>query len=105
MTHTERRFRIYVCGNIHCQSRGADAVYARLDQELWQHEIDGAVELHMGGCQDHCDYGPNMIVWPGPCRYAQLIPAAVATIVKQHLVGGEPVVASLATPEMRRSSR
>ena len=82
--------------------RGAQQVYQRLEQELWKQGIDGAVELRQGGCQDHCDYGPNMIVWPGPCRYAQLTPEAVATIVKHHLVGGEPVPELLATPEMRR---
>lgn len=105
MTQTDQPKRIYVCGNIHCASRGADAVYQQLDREMWRHNLDGAIELQLGGCQDHCDYGPNMIVWPGPCRYAQLTPTAATAIVVQHLVGGEPVADYLATPEMRRSPR
>lgn len=74
----------------------------QLEQELWERGLDTAVETHLGGCQDQCDYGPNMIVWPGPWRYAGLTSAAVTEIVERHLIGGEPVQEYLATPEMRR---
>ena len=97
-----KQYRVYICGNMHCQSRGSAALFQQLEQELWERGLDVAVEAHLGGCQDQCDYGPNMIVWPGPWRYAGLTSATVTEIVEQHLVGGELVQAYLATPEMRR---
>jgi len=96
------RYRAYLCAGPHCSSRGCAALLRQLEAALWQRGLDDAVELHAGGCQDHCDYGPNLLIWPGPVRYAQLDADAIARIVEQHLAGGEPVADLLATPEMRR---
>ena len=96
------RYRAYLCTGPHCSSRGCAALFRQLETALWERGLDDTVELHTGGCQDHCDYGPNLLIWPGPVRYAQLDAAAVERIVVQHFAGGEPVAELLATPEMRR---
>jgi (2Fe-2S) ferredoxin len=98
----QKRYRVYLCGNIHCLSRGSETLLQQLERELWDRQLDTTVEVYMGGCQDQCDYGPNMIIWPGPYRYAGLDAKAISRIVEQHLAKDEPVAEYLATPEMRR---
>ena len=95
-------YRAYLCAGPNCSSRGCAALLRQLEAALWERGLDTQVELTTGGCQDHCDYGPNLLIWPGPVRYAQLDADAVSRIVEQHLAGGEPVAELLATPEMRR---
>lgn len=96
------RYRAYLCTGPHCSSRSCAALFRQLEAALWQRGLDAIVELQTGGCQDHCDYGPNLLIWPGPVRYAQLDADAIARIVEQHFAGGEPVADLLATPAMRR---
>lgn len=102
MDADQKHYRIYLCGGPHCSTRGQHALRAQLELELWDRELDTRVEVRVGGCQDQCDYGPNLIIWPGPYRYAGLTGAALANIVDQHLQRGEPVLHLLARPDMRR---
>lgn len=92
------RYRVYVCGNTHCAGRGRDALLARLDEELWRHKLSSEVLVAVSGCQNRCELGPNLTVWPGPFRYIGLTPAAVSRIVAEHLVGGIPVAELLHQP-------
>ncbi len=80
------------------------ALRKALENGLWQRQLDTVVQVTIGGCQDHCDHGPNMIIWPGPYRYAQLSAAALHQIIERHLLHNEPVTDLLATPAMRRNS-
>jgi (2Fe-2S) ferredoxin len=97
--------RIYLCNGPHCTANGAAKVRSALDQALWDAGLLGAVELHASGCQDHCDHGPNMIVQPDTVRYYGLSAERVARIVAEHLRGGEPITAYLATAAMRRGAQ
>jgi (2Fe-2S) ferredoxin len=97
--------RIYLCHGPHCSARGAARTRDALDAALWQAGLLGAVELHAGGCQDHCDHGPNLLIHPGACRYVGVDAARAAAIVARHLVAGEPVAEWQATPAMRRGAR
>jgi (2Fe-2S) ferredoxin len=99
---SEAKYRIYLCGGPHCSAKGLGALRDRLELELWNYQIDAVVEVFTGSCQDHCDYGPNMIIWPGPYRYAQLTCATLTDIVERHLRDNKPIQHLLATPEMRR---
>jgi (2Fe-2S) ferredoxin len=92
------RFRIYVCGNIHCQARGRDALLSRLDDELWRHKLSGDAQVIVSGCQNRCELGPNLTIWPGPFRYFGLTPDLVARIVAEHLVAGVPLAEHLHDP-------
>lgn len=96
------RYRAYLCAGPHCSSRGCAALLRQLEAALWERGLDDAVELRAGACQDHCDHGPNLLVWPGPVRYAHLDAAAIKRVVDWLGAGGEPVAELLATPEMRR---
>lgn len=98
----EYQYRVHLCGGPRCTPKGLTALHHHLESELWDRELDTVVETHISGCQDYCDYGPNMIVWPGPYRYVGLTSAAITEIIEQHLMRGEPVQHLLARPEMRR---
>ena len=98
----EKQFRIYLCGGASCTPRGRDALLRTLEDELWATQLDEVVEVRVSGCQDRCDFAPNMTVWPGPYHYSNLTPAAIKQIVGQHLAQGQPVGAFLLGEEARR---
>lgn len=85
------RYRVYICGGPRCLFRGSAALQHQLGRELWKHELEAAVEVIVSGCQDRCDDGPNMTVWPGPHRYAGLTSAALSQVVAEHLRDDTPV--------------
>lgn len=87
----EKKYRVYVCGNIHCRANGSEALLRLLEEQIWAAGLDADVDVRVSGCQNRCDFGPNLTVWPGPFRYAHLTPEAIARIVAQHLRDGEPV--------------
>jgi (2Fe-2S) ferredoxin len=86
-----KTYRIYLCGGPNCTASGRDKLLRALEDELWACQLDGEVDVRVSGCQDRCDYAPNMTVWPVPYHYSNLTPEAVKAIVKRHLVQGEPV--------------
>jgi NADP-reducing hydrogenase subunit HndC len=87
----EKQYRIYLCGGPNCTSAGRDALLKTLEDELWAWQLENEVEVRVSGCQDRCDFAPNLTVWPGPFHYSHLTTDAVARIVEQHLLKGEPV--------------
>ncbi|MCU0493950.1 MAG: (2Fe-2S) ferredoxin domain-containing protein [Chloroflexaceae bacterium] len=102
---SETKLRLYLCTGPHCSARNSAALRDQLEMALWARGLDATVEFHTSGCQDHCDYGPNLLIWPGPIRYYGLTPAILEQIIARHLKGGEPVTEQFATPEMRRKPR
>jgi (2Fe-2S) ferredoxin len=98
-------YRLYLCHGPSCSVRGAAATRQALDSALWEAGLLDAVELQASGCQDHCDHGPNLLVYPGGCRYVGVDAQRAAAIVARHLQGGEPVSEWQATPHMRRGAR
>ncbi|HNP71976.1 MAG TPA: (2Fe-2S) ferredoxin domain-containing protein [Kouleothrix sp.] len=98
----EKQYRVYVCGGSTCTPKGRDALLRALEDALWACQIDGAVDVRVSGCQDRCDYAPNLTIWPGPYHYSRLTPAAVRQIVERHLRGGQPVAELLTGEEARR---
>lgn len=95
-------YRLYLCNGPHCSARGCAALRTHLKTLLWNQRLDDKVELRESGCQDHCDYGPNLLVQPGGIRYAELTAERLERIVREHLGEGDPISEWLATPEMRR---
>jgi (2Fe-2S) ferredoxin len=85
------RYRVYVCHGAHCPGNGAAAIYAELERLLRERGLSDAVALRPGNCNKLCRIGPSLIVYPGAVRYAALPLAALAEIVDQHLIGGQPV--------------
>ena len=95
----EKSYRVYVCGNIHCAANGKDALLRALEAAVWTHGLGDSVEVRVSGCQNQCDFAPNIKVWPGPFQYVRLTPDAVRQIVVEHLRDGQPVAALLSRPE------
>jgi (2Fe-2S) ferredoxin len=87
----KHRYRVYLCGGPRCSAQGSATLQQHLDFAVWEQDLDTAVEIIVSGCQDRCDQGPNMTVWPGPHRYAGLTRPAITRIVAQHLRDGTPV--------------
>jgi len=102
MMSDEKKYRIYLCGGSSCTPRGRDALLRVLEDELWAAQLDDVVDVRVSGCQDRCDFAPNMTVWPGPHHYSNLTPAAIKQIVEQHLLKGQPVSEFLMGEEARR---
>ncbi len=98
----EKKFRVYLCGGSSCTPKGRDALLRALEDALWVAQLDNLVDVRVSGCQDRCDYAPNVTIWPGPYHYSNLTPAAIEQIVAQHLLKGEPVRAFLLGEEARR---
>ena len=96
--------RLYLCNGPHCTARGADTTRRALEQALWELGLLTAVELQLSGCQDHCDHGPNLLIYPGACRYVGVTAERAAAIVACHLRSNTPIVAWQATPDMRRGA-
>lgn len=78
--------RLYLCTGPRCAARGAGAREA-LEYALWEAGLLGAVELHLSGCQDRCEQGPNLLVQPGNRRYSGVTLERAAVIVRDHLAG------------------
>ncbi len=87
----EKKYRIYLCGGPNCTASGRDKLLKTLEEELWAWQLDGDVDLRVSGCQDRCDFAPNITVWPGPYHYSSLTTEAIVRIVEQHLLNGQPV--------------
>jgi len=96
----KHEYRVYLCGGPRCSAQGSATLQQQLDFAVWEQDLDTTVEIIVSGCQDRCDQGPNMTVWPGPYRYAGLTRPAISRIVVQHLRDGTPVESLLAaTPQ------
>src|SRR5262245_51921472 len=98
----QKKYRIYLCGGPSCTPRGRDALLRALEDELWAAQLDDVVDVRVSGCQDRCDFAPNITVWPGPHHYSNLTVAAIKQIVQQHLLKGQPVGEFLVGEEARR---
>ncbi|MCS6880672.1 MAG: (2Fe-2S) ferredoxin domain-containing protein [Oscillochloridaceae bacterium] len=80
--------RLYLCTGPHCAARGPGTREA-LENALWEAGLHGVVELHLSGCQDRCDRGPNLLVQPGNRRYSYVTPEQAVVIVRDDLAAPE----------------
>ena len=87
----QKKYRIYLCGGPNCTASGRDELLKTLEDELWAWQLEDEVELRVSGCQDRCDFAPNITVWPGPFHYSNLTAEAIMRIVEQHLLNDQPV--------------
>ena len=97
-----KKYRVYLCGGSSCTANGRDALLRTLEEELWAWQLEDEVEVRVSGCQDRCDYSPNLKVWPGPFHYSRLTPDSIKRIVEQHLLHDQPVVEFLTDEIARR---
>jgi (2Fe-2S) ferredoxin len=85
---------VFVCtSGKHCPELDGDGlgVHARLKKLVVQAGINGRVRVNHSGCLDQCGYGPMIVVYPDNVWYWGVQPEDVEEIVREHLIGGQPV--------------
>ncbi len=93
-------WRVHLCLGPNCSARGSRTLLPALEDEIRRAGLGDRVEVIGATCRDRCGFGPAMNVYPGPTMYNGLDEAAIARIVREHLLGGCPVadLARLPTP-------
>jgi len=85
----QEEVEVFVCMNVDCKSRGAQAVLDRLNQALEDKGLDHVVpEPYL--CFSACQLGPNVIVPSRRCWMSGVSPQDIDDIVA-YLDGGEEV--------------
>ena len=86
------KYNIRVCGGTGCTSSGSMKIIDELEAQLEKAGIRDEVNIVQTGCFGLCALGPIMIVYPDGYFYSRLEPEHIEEIVKEHLVGGKPVL-------------
>jgi (2Fe-2S) ferredoxin len=100
---TAASYRVHLCFGPNCSTRGSRALLPVLEAAVRRAGIAERVEIIATTCRDRCDYGPSMNVYPGPTFYNELTEDAIEEIVREHLVGGRPVVRWLFRPKLTKA--
>jgi len=86
------KHHILICTGPRCGGeRGSNRVRQEFRKEFVRQGLPPSVKDTQCICFGLCRYGPNVIVYPEGVVYAQVAPRDVATIVREHLVGGRVV--------------
>lgn len=62
-----------------------------LEDEIERLSLQESVHVYPGGCQNHCESGPTMVVYPGPTFYQEVDRGRLQRIAREHFAGGRPV--------------
>ncbi len=90
---------VFVCNNVRpadaprpsCTSDGQSELHTLLKQLSREAGLEAKVRINKSGCLDQCEHGPTVVVYPDAVWYGNVRPEDAEAIVKEHLVGGQPV--------------
>jgi (2Fe-2S) ferredoxin len=86
------KHHILICTGPRCGGeRGSNRVRQEFRKEFVRQGVPPSVKDTQCICFGLCRYGPNVIVYPDGAVYSNVAPRDVATIVREHLVGGRVV--------------
>ncbi len=88
---SDYKYTVLVCGGTGCTSSHSPEIVEKLKEEVKAQGIEKDVQIIMTGCFGLCALGPIMIVYPEGCFYSMVNIDEIPTIVKSHLVEGNPV--------------
>lgn len=79
---------LFVCTNerspgerVCCANGGGGAVRAKLKDAVKARKLRGRVRVSQSGCQDRCEEGPNVMVFPDNLWYSHVTEDDVETIL------------------------
>jgi (2Fe-2S) ferredoxin len=84
-----------ICGGKDCAKAGAKHIYRAVQGALDEAGLGATVTATITKCQDYCDDGPTMTVFPGGYTYVELSPEDARQVVLEHVRDGRPVLKRL----------
>lgn len=81
-----------------CQAKGGNEIVQAFWQQTQTRNLWDKFAVTYSGCLGPCDSGPNVLVYPEGVLYSNVSKDDVATIIDEHLLGGN-VVDRLKAPE------
>lgn len=87
------RRMIFICTNLReedgrpaCGSRGSEKICEALKEEVKKRGLKGKVRALKSGCMDHCEKGPNVMIFPDQVLFSGVTEADVAELSDKFLV-------------------
>src|SRR4051794_11913422 len=84
-------YRVYMCCGINCGPKGSRQLVDFLEDEVKRLALEDRVRVFPGGCQNHCETGPTMVVYPGPTFYQEVDRPRLQRIAREHFGNDSPV--------------
>ena len=86
------RHHVFVCtSGKTCPTQGSLDVFHALKDGVQQAGLKGIVRVNHAGCMNQCGHGPMVVVYPDDVWYNAVNLERAAEILREHLVGGNPV--------------
>ncbi len=97
MSHFDHH--VFVCTNVRepgsargcCAPDGGGELHKRFKEEIGARGLKSRVRANKAGCLDQCEHGPVVVVYPEQVWYGRVQAEDVGEIVREHLLGGQPV--------------
>ena len=80
-----------MCCGRNCGPKGSRQLVDFLEDEVERLSLEDRVVVYPGGCQNHCDSGPTMVIYPGPVFYQEVDRQRIRRIALEHLANDKPV--------------
>lgn len=85
-----RRPRVILCMGDDCNAEGrATPFFERLKEVLGAPTTFGSqapIKFEISTCLDHCEEGPNMVMYPNPCWFHHLDMATLETAIAEKIL-------------------
>lgn len=82
---------ISLCAGTGCQSSKSLVIRKELEKVIKENKCEDKVSIVLTGCHGLCALGPIMQVYPEGVFYTGVKTSDVERIVKEHIIGGNPV--------------